>query len=254
VSAANPLAVAVAFAVLVLAGAYCGALARWWVPPSHREADTREVVKLGVGFLGTLAALVLGLVVASAKDSFDVKTKEVQSAAARVLQIDRRLQRLGSEALPARLALRDLVAARVGHLTDGYIGSAGTPMTSSQGLVRIEDQLRAFAPKDDAQRQLVAEALAGVVEVEGIMSNAVAQAESSITTPLLVLLVFWFAVILAGWNFISPSNGTILFVNVLCALSVSGAIYLLLQMDQPFDGVISVSDGPLRAVLPRLAR
>lgn len=252
--AMNPFAVAAAFAVLVLAGAYCGALARRWVPVAHQDANTREVVKLGVGFLGTLAALVLGLVVASAKDSFDVKTKEVQSAAAKVLQIDRRLQSLGSEALPMRMALRDLVAARVGHLTDGYVGEADTPMTSSQGLVRIEDQLRAFAPKDDVQRQLAAEALAGAVEVEAIMSSAVAQVGSSITTPLLVLLAFWFGVILAGWNFISPSNGTILFVNVLCALSVSGAIYLLLQMDQPFDGVISVSDGPLRAVLPRLAR
>jgi hypothetical protein len=252
--AMNPVAVAAAFAVLVLAGAYCGALARRWVPDGHQDANTLEVVKLGVGFLGTLAALVLGLVVASAKDSFDVKTKEVQSAAAKALQIDRRLQRLGSEALPVRMALRDLVASRVGRLTESYVSEVTTPMASSQGLVSFVDQLRAFEPKDEMQRQALTEALAGAVELEGITADAVAQAGSSITTPLLVLLVFWFGVVMAGWNFIARSNGTILFVNVLCALSISGAIYFVLQMDQPFEGLIRVSDAPLRAVLPRLAR
>jgi len=251
----NPLAVSVFFAVVVLAGAYSGALARRWVPPSHQDANTRDVVKLGVGLLGTLAALVLGLVVASAKSSFDTKTTEVQSVAAKILQLDRSLRRLGSEAMPAREALRDQVASRIGHLGESFAGKVNTPTASAAAhrLVDFENMLHALQPKDDVQRQALAAARDLTGDVQRIMSNVVTQTGSSITTPLLVLLVFWFAVIVAGWNFIAPASGTTLFVNVLCALSISGAIFLLLQMDQPFGGIIQVSDGPLRVVLPQLA-
>ena len=252
----NPLAVSAMFAAVVLAGAYCGALARHWVPANHRDADTLEVVKLGVAFLGTLAALVLGLIVASAKGSFDTKTIEVQSVAAKVLQLDRSLKRLGSEAQSSREALRDLVAARTGHLGERPVGvdKSSPGLAAARGLLAIEHELNTLQPKDDAQRQLLEAARHLTGDVQRIMSDVITQTGSSITTPLLVLLVFWFAVILAGWNFISPTNGTTLFVNVLCTLSLSGAIFMLLEMDQPFGGLIQVSDSPLRVILPQLAQ
>lgn len=114
--------------------------------------------------------------------------------------------------------------------------------------------LHGLQAKDEAQRQALAQVQLLTNDVQRIMADAFTQAGSSITTPLLVLLLFWFAVILAGWSFVAPHNGTTLLVNVLCALSISGAIFMLLQMDQPFGGVIRVSDAPLRAVLPELAR
>jgi outer membrane murein-binding lipoprotein Lpp len=231
-------------------------LARHWVPPNHRDADTLEVVRLGVGFLGTLAALVLGLVVASAKGSFDTKSVEVQSVAAKVLQLDRSLKRLGSEAQASREALRDLVAARIGHLGDRPDSAGQNPsgIAVAKGLLKIEQMLHTLQPKDEPQRQALDTARSLTGDVLRIMSEALTQSSSSITTPLLVLLVFWFGVILAGWNFISPTNGTTLFVNLLCAVSLSGAIFMLLEMDQPFGGLIQVSDSPLRVVLPQLAR
>jgi outer membrane murein-binding lipoprotein Lpp len=252
----SPVVVSAVFAAVVLAGAYCGALARHWVPPHHRDDHTLDVVKLGVGFLGTLAALVLGLVVSSAKGSFDTKTVEVQDVAAKVLQLDRSLKRMGDEAQAAREALRALVAARIGSLGDRPAsgGEHTISMAAAQGLVSIEHMLHGLQPKDDVQRRAIETAQSLVADVQRIMSNMVSQAGSSITAPLLVLLVFWFAVIMAGWNFLSPMNGTTLFVNVLCALSLSGAIFMLLEMDQPFGGMIQVSDGPLRVVLPHLAR
>jgi hypothetical protein len=252
VNTVDPLLVSSLFTVVVLVGAGFGARARRWVPAHHQDADTREVVKIGVGFLGTLAALVLGLVVASAKASFDTKTAEVQTAAAKVLQLDRSLKRVGADAAPARAALRQLVASRIGHLGGNGAGSAAAPAAS--GLVAIENMLHGLQPKDEAQRQALAQAQLLTNDLQRLMADAFTQAGSSITTPLLVLLLFWFAVILAGWNFIAPVNGTTLLVNVLCALSIAGAIFMLLQMDQPFGGVIRVSDAPLRAVLPQLAQ
>ncbi len=251
----NPFVVSAIFAAVVLAGAYCGALARHWVPPNHRNAETLGVVNLGVGFLGTLAALVLGLVVASAKGSFDTKSADVQTAAAKVLQLDRSLKRVGSEAQPARQALRDLVASRIGHLGERPGGTDNTTagMAAAQVLLTIEHMLHTLQPKDEMQRQAMEAARNLTGEVQRLMSDVLTQSTSSITTPLLVLLAFWFAVILAGWNFVSPTNGTTLFVNVFCALSLTGAIFMLLEMDQPFGGVIQVSDSPLRVVLPQLA-
>lgn len=251
----DPTAVSILFGVVVLAGAYAGSIARGRLPQHHLDADTQDMVKIGVAFLGTLAALVLGLVVASAKNSFDTKTAEVQQVAAKILQLDRGLRRLGSEAEPARAALRQAIASRIGHLGN-VPASAVQPgvAAATSDLDRIQGMVHAFSPKDDAQRIALTKVVGSIDEIEQLLSQVVAQTGSSITTPLLALLVFWFAVIMAGWNLVTPRNGTTLVVNVLCAASLSGAIFLLLQMDQPFGGIIRVSDAPLRVVLSQLAR
>lgn len=244
----NPLYVSVLFALTVLAGAFAGGYARGRLPRHHQNTDTKDMVKIGVGFLGTLAALVLGLVVASAKASFDTKTAEIQTAAGKILQVDRSLSRLGTQAEHARKLLRELIAQRVGHLGEAPPAAGGGASATDRMLVA----LRSLSPQDEAQRSALERAVALLGEVDEINSLALAQTGSSITMPLLVLLVLWFTVIMAGWNLFTPHNATTLAVNLLCALSLGGAIFLLLEMDQPFGGVIRVSDEPLRAILTRM--
>lgn len=250
----NSILVALCFAATVLVGAFAGTFARTRLPGHHLDADTKDMVKIGVGFLATLSALVLGLVVGAAKSSFDTKNTEVQTAAARILQLDHALRGLGPEAAPVREFLRRAVEARVGQLgrESGQQFSASALANAGAGMDRLDAMLRSLTPKDDAQRAAAAKAMRLADEVEQIMSLAIAQTGSSITMPLLLLLVFWFAVIAAGWNLFAPRNGTTATVNVLCAVSLGGAIFLLLEMDRPFGGVIRISDDPLRAVLTQL--
>ena len=78
--------------------------------------------------------------------------------------------------------------------------------------------------------------------------------ERSIPVPFLVVLVLWLVVIFASFGLFAPRNATVVAVLVLCALSASGAIFLILEMDRPFEGLMKVSDVPLRYALSQLGR
>ena len=82
----------------------------------------------------------------------------------------------------------------------------------------------------------------------------VAQGESSIRTPLLIVLIFWLTTLFTGLSLLSPRNKTVTMVAVFCVLSVSSAIFLVLEMDRPFDGLFRISDVPLNNALAELNR
>jgi len=251
----DPIAIAGIFAVVVLAGAFVGRVARAHLPPHHLDADTKDMVKIGVGFLATLAALVLGLVVASAKSAFDSRTLEVQAGAAKIIQLDQALVRIGPESAPARELLRRVVASRIGQFqqkdfADTLLRDATSP---DSGANQMQDLIRALSAADESKRAQWARVERLLEDTTQIVAQATAQSGSAIMTPMLVLLGFWFSLIMAGWNLVSPRNGTTLAVNVLCALSLGGAILLLLEMDRSFGGLITVSVQPLRAALAHIS-
>ena len=78
------------------------------------------------------------------------------------------------------------------------------------------------------------------------------QGQTSVSKPLLVVMVFWLAIIFLIWGLLAPPNGTLLVALFVSALSVSGAIFLILEMYSPYQGLIHISDVPLRAVLAHL--
>jgi hypothetical protein len=77
---------------------------------------------------------------------------------------------------------------------------------------------------------------------------------SSIPVPFLVVLVFWLCIIFASFGLFAPRNGTVIAAFFVCALSVSGAIFLILELDQSFEGLLQVSGAPLRAALAQLGQ
>ncbi len=240
----------------MLAGSLLGGYARSLLPKHHLEGDTRDIVKAGIGLLATLAALVLGLIIASAKASFDTKTDEVQTAAVKLLHLDRSLRQLGGAGDAARQDLLQLVKARLtrvwGSRDAGEIALA--IMDSKPNLETLEAKIHAIPVQDDAGRKAVAKALQAADDLAQVRSLVIAQTGSSIIMPLLVMLVFWFFIITAGLNLFAARNATTWTFNVLCAVSIGGAIFLILEMDQAFGGLIHVSDAPLRAAITALER
>jgi hypothetical protein len=77
---------------------------------------------------------------------------------------------------------------------------------------------------------------------------------SSISTPLLVMLVFWLAIIFTSFGLFAPRNATVLTTLLLCAMAVAAAIFLILEMYSPFKGLIQISSAPLRSALPQLGK
>jgi hypothetical protein len=228
-------------------------LLRAAVPEHHVSAESRDLVKLAMGLIGTMAALVLGLLIASAKSSYDTDKAEFAQVSANVSFLDRVLSHYGPEAQDARHTLRRSVGSvleRIGA-DHGLEALRSEPVPGEEALY---DKIQALSPRTDAQRAIQAEALKLTTELARTRWLLVAQEGSSIPTPFLVLLVSWLTVILGSFGFLAPRNGTVLVTLLLCGLSMAGAVFLILELDQPFQGLVQISSESLRSAFNRIGR
>ena len=240
---------------IVLVGALLGLFMRWRLPEHHLSADSKDVVKLSMGILGTMTALVLGLLIASAKGSFDAQRGGVSQLAANVAVLDRALALYGPETKEIRGLLRDSVDDLIRRTWPEAQGSAGHLEPKVGSYEEVYERILKLEPKTDAQRTLQAQALKIVADTGQMRLNLAAQQHgSSIPTPFLVVMVFWLALILGSFGLFAPSTPTALLSLLVCALAVSSAILLILELDHPFGGLIQVSGEPLRRTLEQLGR
>jgi hypothetical protein len=247
----SALAISVVVFAVVMGGAFLGTFMQTALPKHHLSDESKDMVKVGIGLLVTLSALVLGLLVASAKSSFDTKSEEIQQAASKIILLDRNLRQFGPEANAARNLLRQAVASKVDLnwvIRDVPSVSPGQAPAKLGALTieELQDLLRALPTADDAQRSLKTRMLQLGGDLAQTRWLLIEQRGSSIPTPFLVVLVFWLAMITASLGVFAPRNGTVLAVTVVCALSVASAIFLIMEMDRPFGGLLGVSDAPLR--------
>jgi len=238
----------------VFGGALLGMLLQTVLPRHHLHADTKDVVKLGMGLVGTMAALVLGLLVASAKGSYDAQSTEITDLAASVVVLDRTLAHYGPETKEIRALLRNWVSASIDQLWSrgsGKAGRVGSP--SGEGEVMF-DKLQQLSPRDDGQRTLLAQAASMMSAMGKTRWLMYEQNVTGVSLPLLVVLVSWLAMIFASFGLFAPRNATVVVSLFVSAMSVSGAILLILEMYSPYAGLIQISQAPLRAALAHLGQ
>ncbi|HTY78352.1 MAG TPA: hypothetical protein VMI34_11090 [Candidatus Bathyarchaeia archaeon] len=250
----SSLAISVITLGCVFGGALIGMILQTVLPRHHLSEETKDVVKLGMGLVGTMAALVLGLLVASAKGSYDTQSTEVTDLAANVVLLDRALAHYGPEAKELRGGLSNAVSAIMGQIWSqgpGSSGRVGAPAFQGEAFY---DRIQQLSPKDDNQRALQAQALGLAVSMGKTRWLMYAQNVVGVSVPMLVILVGWLAVIFASFGLFAPRNATVLVSLFVSALSVSGAILLILEMYAPYSGLIQISDAPLRAALTNLGR
>jgi hypothetical protein len=239
-------------------GALVGMMLRAVVPEHHLSGESKDVVKLGTGLIATLSALVLGLLIASAKSSFDAQRTGFQQLSANIVLLDRTLARFGPEAKDARNGLRQLVASAIERIWRENASTSSGPSSglgSSALTVRgstVFDQVRDLSPKTEAQRWLQSQALQICSDLAKTRWLLTEQDESAIPTPFLVVVIFWLTVLFTSWGLFSPMNPTVIATLLVCALSVAGAMFLIVDLDQPFDGLIQISSTPLRSALSQL--
>jgi hypothetical protein len=248
--------VAVIVFACVFGGALLGMLIRVFLPEHHLSDETREVVKLGMGLIATMTALVLGLMIATAKDSYDMQAEAVKHTAAKVLMLDRMLSSYGPETKETRELLRRIVAFRLEAIWPedrSRPARLGTPETVFIDR-EIEARILQLSPRTDVQRWLQTEALRvgrDIMETRWIVLGSLG---SSIPVQFLVVVVFWLTIIFGSFGLIGPRNATVVAVLFLCAVSVAGSIFLILEMDQPFMGLMRISSAPLRYALSHLGQ
>ena len=242
----SPLLVGAAVFVCVYGGALVGFALR--IPERHRDSDSRDVLKAGTGLIATMTALVLGLLVASAKESYDDQRSELIQATADIAVLDRVLAGYGPEAAGIRSRLRSLVEGSFSRLW-----RHGSEPLSAEAEA-LYDELDRLPAVTDLQRsgKAAAEQLAmSIARTRWLMH---AQSGSAISTPLLVVVVSWLTILFVSFGAYAQSNATVRLALLVCAFSVAAAVFLILELDSPFEGIIRISDAPLRDVASRLGR
>jgi len=241
--------------LIVMGGAFAGAWLQKVVPPHHLNDATKDMVKTGAGFIATLAALVLGLLVASAKSSYDAKSDELQQVAAKIILLDLTLRQMGPAAAPARDELRKLARARADLQWVKAESSAPAAVSRPPGSSDTFDlraRVGAIPAATDAERALLSHALQLVDDVMQTHWLFIEQSTARVSMPLLIVVILWLGTISACLGLFAPRNGTILVVTVLCAVSTAGAIFLIIEMYDPFGGLMKISDAPLRKAISYL--
>ncbi len=246
--------------IIVFTSTFGGALLGMWLritlPEHHLDAESRDTVEVGIGLIATMTALVLGLVTASAKSSFDAVDTAVKQAAVEVLSRDCVLARYGSETGEIRKGLQRALGARIDMIwpQDSSKPAVLDPMHSGvrSEAERLAEAIRALKPRDDSQRGLQSRALDLTEALLQAKWLVVAAFETSVPVPFLVILLFWLTIIFASFGLFAPRNATVLMVLFVCALSVASAVFLVLELDTPFGGLLKVSADPLRYALAHL--
>jgi hypothetical protein len=241
------------FAVLVGA-VLLGRRVRRYLPEDHLSADSRDSVKLAMGLLATMTALVLGLLVSSAKDGYDTKRSVVIQMAAKVAFLDRVLALYGPETAEARGDLRTAVAEAVRHIWPTDKGGPANFAPNQQMGDALYISIQRLSPNDDSQRALKTQVATLMVDLGQLRSLLIAQSIPSISKPMLIILVSWLVVIFFGFSLIAPPNATTTLALVASAFSVACAIFLILELDHPFGGLIHIPSEPMVNVLTHLPK
>ncbi len=250
----NPTVIASLAFAGIFGAALLGMRLRAALPDHHLSAETKDSVRVGMGLVATMTALLLGLLVASAKSSYDTQRNEVIQIASKVGFLDRVLAIYGPETSQTRELLRREVESAIPRIwPDKKSQEAPTEPTAEQARA-MYGSIQKLAPQDDEQRSLKAQALDTAIDLSKTLWLLSAQADPSIVTPLLVAVVLWLAVIFLSFGLFAPANKTVVATLFIVALTVSSALFLILELDRPFNGVIMVSSEPMRNVLSHLGR
>jgi hypothetical protein len=243
------LTAAITFACLcgaILFGMRIGRLAGHYL-----NAETRETVRVAVGLIATMSSLLLGLLVNSAKNSYDTVRSEVIQMAARVTLLDRALSVYGPEAAPVRAQLHTAVEGVIRQIwPEAGAASAFDPREGDAVYAAIQT----LSPRDERQGTLKVQAMSMSVELAQLRTLIQAQSLASIPGPLLAVLVLWLVIIFSGFSLSAPSNAAARLALMVSATSVAGAIFVILELDRPFTGLIRISSEPVVSALNQIGK
>ena len=235
----------------VFAAAIVGMVVR--VPEEHLGSDAKDVVRLATGLVATMASIILGMLVSSAKSSYDARKNDVAEMSYEVLAIDQVLARFGPDANRApRRVSPDGGVWHLPRLAKGGF-AAGRPQAVGPLSQTLVDELESLSPKDDRQAAAKAQGTAMVVALRQTQWLLFLKTEqNAVPLPLLVALVAWLAAIFLSFGLFAAPNTTTVATLAVSALAVSAAIFLILEMYTPFSGVLRISPAPILEALRQM--
>jgi hypothetical protein len=220
------------------------------VLPAHLwSTGTQDTVKLALGLVATMAAVLLGLLVSASKESYDEQKQQIVEMGAKVAVIDRLLAIYGEESASVRTELRTMVQAAVERAWPAPGESSSLLAPDPNAGASVFQLLGQLEPKTALQTELKSHLISLALDIAERRALLVAQSAGSAPAQLLAVVVGWLVVILFGFSFLAPRSHIALMALLVAAISVCGAIFLLLELHHPFDGLVRVSSDPITQAL-----
>ena len=236
----------------ILGAALLGMFVRRWIPDQHLGPDAKDVVRLVTGITATMAGVVLGMLVSSAKGYYDARTSEVAEIASQVVAIDRLLAEYGPETGEFRSQVHVLVQASMERVwgSQDSIAVALRPKENEEALL---NKLRLIVPKSEAQAAVKSQVIPAIMGLEQTQWRMFLKTQQiSMPLPLVVVVVSWLAAIFASIGLFAPRNPTVLVAFALGALTVSSAVLIIVEMYSPFKGILRISPAPVLDALSQM--
>ena len=224
------------------------------LPKNHLTDESKEIIKMSSGLIATMTALVLGLLVASAKTRYDLARSEVIELSANALLLDSMLQHYGPETKEIRTMLRSVTQNACDRIWSQDVGAASQNQPAPFEADEFIDRVQQLSPHNDAQRAILTDCRAQLATLSRTRLLLYEQASSSVSVPLVVVVVSWLTIIFVSFGLFAPRNATVIGALLVGALSVSGAMFLILELDKPFSGSIRISRAPVQHALEVLGR
>ena len=257
----DSLTVAAAVAVCTFGGVLIGMIVSAILPDHHLSTESKDVIKVAMAMMATLSALVVSLLISTAKTSFDEKDTELREQSARIIMLDRLLAQYGPETKGSRDVLRAMTEEKLraiwGSDAQGEQNNAinsSILRTQDFSVEGLQSQIHRLSPTNDMQRSLKEKAVEITYRIEEGGWRLLEQLDGRIQWPFLVMLVFWLTVVFGSFGMFAPRNMSVIAALFVCSLSVAGAIYMIIEMDEPYDGFIKISSKPVRAAIEQLGR
>ncbi len=245
---------AVIFACMI-AGIVAGRVLRRVLPQDHLDEDSKDTIKISSGLIATLTALVLGLLVSSASGTFNTQKAELEQIAANIVQLDRVLAQYGPETATARAQLRQVVELRIRALWPEEAAPGAAQPGDTVSSETLQRTLRALAPGTDVQKALQAQAL-GIIDSLGQTRAllVVQHLDHGIPQAFIAILAVWTWAIFTAFSLFAPGNATVNVALLICVVSVTCAVFLILELGSPYSGVVKLSSQPLQTALHYLGQ
>lgn len=236
----------------IFCSALLGIFAARALPEHHLSDETRTAVSVSAAVVGTLSALVLGLMISTASSTFSARSREVTALSVDLIRMNRMMQRYGPEANDVRAKLRIYATATMQEM----FAALAKPSQAGERTVRMmettQDAILLLAPIDEKHRWLRSQTLTlseGLLQARWLLA---VQSGSDIPLPFLILLMFWLSIVFGSFGLFAPRNVTAVAVFCLCSMAVSGGITMIVDLDSPFSGLIRVSGEPMRQALAQI--
>jgi len=238
----------------ILIGAAMGMVLKRALPADLLEGGSKEAIRLGAGFLSTLAALVIGLMIASAKNTYDSQNTNIRQLGTNAVLVDQMLTQYGPEAKAARTLLREIIpSATLRIWQENAAGKGGgSAFVVSEMAERFYNAVEGLKPATPEQTSLKSRIIQLTIDIGRTRLLVFTQGDDAIPLPFFVVLVFWLVVIFASFSLFAEPSPIVLASTLVFALSVSSALFLIVDLSHPFEGFMQISNHHLHMVLPKI--